>query len=134
MTPEVAAFLRRERVGVFATVTAAGRPRQSLVYYALDGDRVLVSTLAGRLKARDVERTGWASLAVRGDESPFPSATVAGPAEVLTADIAGFTALVAQSAMGASEPPAPQTEAALAEAGRVVIAIAIEQVGPTTYL
>jgi hypothetical protein len=34
----------------------------------------------------------------------------------------------------ASEPPEPQTEAALAEAGRVVIAVAIEQVGATTYV
>ena len=31
-----------------------GRPRQSLVYYVRDGDRLLISTLADRLKARDV--------------------------------------------------------------------------------
>jgi hypothetical protein len=29
---------------------------------------------AQRLKARDVERSGWASLCVMGHEAPYPSA------------------------------------------------------------
>ena len=57
--------------------------------YALDGDRVLVSTLAGRLKARDVERTGGRHLAVRGDERRSRRRPSPGRPRCSTPDIAG---------------------------------------------
>ena len=75
MTTEITKFLDEGTVGVIATPTARGLPRQSLVYYVRDGDRLLVSTLADRVKARDVRRSGWASLCVMGHERPYPSAT-----------------------------------------------------------
>ncbi len=134
LTPAVAAFLDAQRLGVLATVSEQGRPRQSVVYFAREGDRILITTEAGRWKARDAERTGWASLCVRGDEPPYPSATLAGPAGVQRADIALATARIAQKVMGLDEPPEPQTDAALAEAGRVILAIDIERVGPVSYI
>jgi predicted pyridoxine 5'-phosphate oxidase superfamily flavin-nucleotide-binding protein len=42
LTPELREFLDANRVGVLATVTRDGKPRQSLVYYARDGDRLLL--------------------------------------------------------------------------------------------
>ncbi len=111
-----------------------GRPRQSVVYFVREGDRILVSTEAGRWKARDAERTGWASICIRGDEAPFPSATLAGPASVIAQDIGPATARIAQNVMGLAEPPDPQTDAALADAGRVILAIDIERVGPVSYI
>ena len=134
LAPEIAAFLDRERLGVLATVGEHGRPRQSLVYFARRGDRLLVSTEAGRWKARDVERTGWASLAVRGDEAPYPSATVAGSATIISDGVGPLTALVAQRVMGLDEPPEPQPDEPLAEAGRVILAIDVEHVGPVSYI
>ena len=76
--------MTRNRVGVLATDAADGRPRQSLVYFARDGDELLISTLTDRHKARDVRRTGWASLCVIGHEPPYPSATFSGSAEIRT--------------------------------------------------
>jgi PPOX class probable F420-dependent enzyme len=134
LAPEIAAFLDAQKLGVLATVSAEGRPRQSVVYYAREGDELLITTEAARLKARDVERTGWASLCVRGDEAPYPSATLAGPAVIRRANIGPPTARVAQNVMGLDEPPEPQSEEALAAAGRVILAIAIERVGPVTYI
>ena len=134
LTPAVAAFLDAQRLGVLATVSEQGRPRQSVVYFAREGDRILITTEAERWKARDAERTGWASLCVRGDEPPYPSATLAGPAGVQRAGIALATARIAQKVMGLDEPPEPQTDAALAEAGRVILAIDIERVGPVSYI
>ena len=134
LTPDLRGFLDREIVGVLATTGADGRPRQSLVYFARDGDRLLVTTEAGRVKARDVLRTGWASLCVPGHEPPFPSATFAGPATILTADIGSATASIAQRVMGADEPPEPLTDEALAAAGRVILALNVERVGPVTYV
>ena len=75
LTPELKNLLDSQRVGVLTTLTADVKPRQSVVYYARDDECLLISTEEGRLKARDVRRSGWASLSVRGDEQPYPSAT-----------------------------------------------------------
>jgi hypothetical protein len=44
LTPVLREFLDSEPVGVLATQAADGRPRQSLVYFTRDGDRLLIST------------------------------------------------------------------------------------------
>jgi PPOX class probable F420-dependent enzyme len=129
LSEQLRAFLESEIVGVLATQPPdGGRARQSLVYYVLDGDRLLISTLATRLKARDVQATGWASLCVMGRERPFPSATFSGPAEILTSDIGSATASIAQRFMGSDEAPEPQSDDALAAIGRVILALTVERV------
>lgn len=134
LTDELRSFLDAHRVGVLATIAPEGNPRQSVVYYARDGDRVLVSTLSARLKTRDVERTGWASLCVRGDEQPYPSATFSGPAEILTTDIGPPTAAIMQRIAGTDEPPEAQSDEALAAIDRVILAISVERVSAITHL
>ncbi len=127
-------FLDAGRVGVLATPTPEGRPRQSLVYYARAGEQLLISTLADRLKARDVRRSGWASLCVMGHEPPYPSATFAGRAEIVIDEIGEPTALIMQRITGAAEPPEPMSDEALAEAGRVILAITVERVTAANYI
>lgn len=134
LTPELAAFLDSQPVGVLATVASSGQPRQSLVYFARDGERLLVSTLSDRLKARDVRRTGWASLCVIGHAPPYPSATLSGQAEILTRDIGGPSARIAQRVTGSDVPPEALTDEALAAAGRVILALTVEHVGATSYI
>ena len=134
LTPELREFLDSTPVGVLATASSGGRPRQSLVYFVRDGDRLLISTLSERLKARDVRRSGWASLCVMGHEPPFPSATFSGHAEILTEGIGPATALVAQRMTGAAEPPEPMGDETLAQAGRVILAIDVDQVTAASYL
>ncbi len=134
LTDELEEFLDAHRVGVLATVSADGKPRQSVVYYAREGDRLLVSTLSQRLKARDVERLGWASISVRGDEQPYPSATFSGPAEILTEDIGPPTAAIMHRIAGTDEPPEPQTDEDLAAVDRVVLAITVERITAATHL
>jgi len=127
-------FLDAHRVGVLATVADDGKPRQSVVYYAPDGDRLLISTLSERLKAKDAERTGWASLSVRGDEQPYPSATFSGPAEILTKDIGPLTAKIMQPIADAEEPPEAPSDEALAAIDRVILAITVERVSAVTHM
>ena len=134
LTDELREFLDAHRVGVLATIASDGKPRQSVVYYARDGDRLLVSTMSARLKAKDVERTSWASLSVRGDEQPYPSATFSGPAEILTKDIGPPTALIIQRIGGTEELPEPQSDEALAEVDRVILAITVERVTAVTHM
>lgn len=134
LTPELGELLDANPVGVLATLSPGGRPRQSLVYFVRDGERLLISTLADRLKARDVTRTQWASLCVLGHERPFPSATFSGSAAILTKDIGAATARIAQRAMDADEPPEAMTDEALAGAGRVILAIDVERVTGAAHL
>jgi PPOX class probable F420-dependent enzyme len=119
--------------GVVATQGRDGRPRQSVVYYVRDGERLLISTLADRAKARDVRRTGWASLSVSGAERPHPSATFSGLAEILTEGIGEPTARIMQRISGAEEPPESMSDEALAELGRVILAITIDRVSAANY-
>jgi len=134
LTPGVRAFLDEQLVGVMGTVDARGRSRQSVVYYARHGDSLLISSEASRWKTADVRRDGWASLCVLGHRRPFPSVTLGGPAEVLTQDIGPATAQVMQRIMDLDAPPEPQTDEALAGVGRVILAIAVERVGPVNHL
>ncbi len=76
--PIVSEFLESVPVGVLGTVRAEGRPRQSTVYFVLDGSAVRISTETGRAKTGDVTRSGWTSLCVVGATAPYPSVTVEG--------------------------------------------------------
>lgn len=134
LTDDLRAFLDVQPVGVLGTSSAEGRPRQSLVYFVREGDRLLVSTLSDRLKARDVRRTGWASLCVMGHEPPYPSATLSGPAEILTTGIGEPTARVMQRMTHSLEPPEPMSDEALAQVGRVILAIEVERVTAASYV
>ena len=134
LSEELRELLDSNPVGVLATLAPDGKPRQSLVYFARDGDSLLISTLTDRLKARDARRSGWASLCVMGHEPPYPSATLSGTAEILTNDIGPSTAKVMQRIAQSAEPPEPMTDEALAEAGRVVLAIHVDRVSAASYI
>lgn len=134
LTEQLREFLDAHRVGVLATIGENGTPRQSVVYYVREGDLLLVSTMSERLKAKDVRRSGWASLSVRGDEQPYPSATFSGPAEIVTKDIGDPTARIMQRIAGMDEPPEPQRDEALAEIDRVILAITVDRVAAVTHM
>ncbi len=134
LSPSVRGFLERQLVGALATQSAAGQVHQSLVYYVLSGDELLISTLSARRKALDVEETGRASLCVMGPERPFPSLTLYGAAALRREGIGPATALIMQRIMGLDEPPEPQSDEALAQADRVILAVHVERLGPVSYL
>ena len=134
LTAELRDFLDRHTVGVVGTSASTGKPRQSLVYFVRDGDRLLISTLADRLKAQDVRRTGWGSLCVMGHEPPYPSATFSGSAQILTENIGVPTAMLMQRIARAAELPEPMSDAVLAELGRVILSIRVERVTAANYI
>jgi len=134
LTPGLARLLDSRPVGVLATERGGGRPSQSVVYYAREGETLLISSVEGRRKVEDVERSGWASLSVMGEARPFPSATFSGKAEILRSGIGAATAAVMQRILASEEPPEEQSDEALASVGRVIIALAIEDVAAVSYL
>ena len=90
--------------------------------------------MSERLKAKDVQRSGWASLPVRADEQPYPSATFSGPAEILTENIGQPTARIMQRIAGMDEPPEPQSDQALAEIDQVILTITVDRVSAVTHM
>lgn len=125
LTAELAELLDSNKLATLGTVGEDGLPRLSVVYYANRGERIFVSTLRERVKAKDIERRGWAALSVRGEEPPYPSATFTGSAVLRTAGIGEDTALVMGRIAGLSEPPESQSDEALAKAGRVLIEVTV---------
>jgi PPOX class probable F420-dependent enzyme len=66
------AFVRTHRTCVFAYPRRLDGPAMSVVYYIpTDDDELLVSTMAGRGKARAVERNPKVSLCVLDERWPF---------------------------------------------------------------
>jgi PPOX class probable F420-dependent enzyme len=63
-------FVRKHRTAVFGTNRRSDGPAQSIVYYVMEGDDILVSTMGARAKAKAVERLGKVSLCVLDEQWP----------------------------------------------------------------
>jgi len=63
-------FVRSHRTAVFGYQRKAHGPAMSLVYYVMDGDDILVSTMAARGKAGAVRRNSKVSLCVLDEQWP----------------------------------------------------------------
>jgi PPOX class probable F420-dependent enzyme len=77
---QVRAFLDERRFGVLATVNADGSPQQTVMWYALRGDRIMMNTARGRTKDRNMLRDRRVSLCV---EDGFRFVTIQGDVEMI---------------------------------------------------
>jgi PPOX class probable F420-dependent enzyme len=64
LSPAARAFLEQHRFAVLATINADGTPQQSIVWYELRGDTVMMNTRRGRLKDRNLRRDPRCSICV----------------------------------------------------------------------
>lgn len=133
ISDRVRGFLEANVVGVLATHRSDGDVRQSVVYYALDGDRLLISSESRRGKSRDIARSGRASLCVVGLAAPYPSLTVEGPALLRSEKISADTAKVWARITG-QEITDPPSEESLTAVDRIIIEITIDRVYGVSYL
>lgn len=63
-------FVRTHRTAIFGYGRQHDGPSMTVVYYVMDGDALLVSTMAGRGKARAVRRNSKVSLCVLDEQWP----------------------------------------------------------------
>lgn len=71
MTPEERRqFVRDHRTCVFGYNRRSDGPAMTIVYYVMDNDDILVSTMADRAKAKAVARNGKVSLCVLDEQWP----------------------------------------------------------------
>jgi PPOX class probable F420-dependent enzyme len=63
-------FVARNRTAIFGYGRRNDGPAMTVVYYVLDGDDILVSTMAARAKAKAVERNQKVSLCILDEQWP----------------------------------------------------------------
>jgi len=64
------AFVERHRTAIFGYNRRQDGPAMTVVYYVVDGDDILVSTMAARAKAKAVERNQKVALCVLDEQWP----------------------------------------------------------------
>ncbi|HEU5327464.1 MAG: PPOX class F420-dependent oxidoreductase [Thermomicrobiales bacterium] len=64
LSPAVRAFLEEPRFCVFADIAPSGLPHQTVLWYELQGDTIMMNTARGRLKDRNLRRDSRASFCV----------------------------------------------------------------------
>jgi len=64
---DVRAFLEEKRFGVLATVNSDGGPQQSVMWYEPRGDTLMMNTLRGRKKDRNLQKDARASVCVEDE-------------------------------------------------------------------
>ena len=77
-------FVRTHRTAIFGYGRRHDGPSMTVIYYVMDGDDILVSTMAGRGKAKAVRRNPKVSLCVLDEQWPPTYLVVYGDARVET--------------------------------------------------
>jgi PPOX class probable F420-dependent enzyme len=80
LSEDVRTFLEEARFAVLGTVNANGSPQQTVMWYELRGDTIVMNTKRGRKKDRNLMRDPRASLCV---EDGFRYVTLEGVIELI---------------------------------------------------
>ena len=123
-------FVRKHRTCVFGYSRRNDGPAMTVVYYVLDGDDLLISTMAARAKAKAVARTREASICVLDEQWPLTYMQVYGPAAVQDDFHTTVNVMMKVAAIISGQPlpeaARPIVEAKAREEHRVVIRLTPE--------
>jgi PPOX class probable F420-dependent enzyme len=78
LTDDIRNLLDRPNVAHLATLMADGSPQSAPVWIAREGDRILIGTSEGSLKARNTRRDPRVSLSVIDMDDPYCEAQLRG--------------------------------------------------------
>lgn len=131
-TPEQDAFITENRWAVVTTIRADGTPANSVVFYAREGDELIFSTTADRLKAKTIARNPNIALTVLDEGAPFRFVTVEGRATIQTEEIVPGHVAVNRAMRRQEFSPPEGYEAGLKAAGRVLIRLKATRVSGVT--
>jgi PPOX class probable F420-dependent enzyme len=76
-------FVDAPRFATIGTISEDGAPHQAVIWYALDGDRLLINSRANRHWPANLRRDPRISIAVYEDERPYHWVGLSGQAELL---------------------------------------------------
>lgn len=66
---DVRHFVEQPHYAILATIGNDGMPQQTVLWYELQGDEIMMNTAAGRVKDRNLRRDSRASVCVTADGS-----------------------------------------------------------------
>ena len=125
LKPSVRAFLDEKRFAVLATVDTDGRPQQTVMWYELVDDHILMNTARGRVKDRNLRRDPRLSICV---EDGYRYVTLDGTVELID-DQATAQADIARLAVRCHGPQQGEAMAAdFAKQQRVTLRMTINNV------
>jgi len=133
MTPEERRqFLELHRLAVLGVERAGKPPHLSPVYYALDGDEILVSVTETRVKTALVRRAGRLTLCVLHEQFPFPYLRVEGRGQVVAEGAADVMMRIGGKMQGRELPDSmrPVIEERARNEQRVVLRVTPESYYP----
>ncbi|WP_318783802.1 PPOX class F420-dependent oxidoreductase [Streptomyces spectabilis] len=109
LNEETRRLLDGKNFATVATLNRDGGPQTSVVWIARDGDAVVFSTTAGRLKARNLARDPRISLTVFDTENPYRSVDIRGTAELIEDREKSLPLTLSHKYLG-QDPPAESDE------------------------
>ena len=133
MTPEERRqFLESHRLAVLGVERPGNPPHLSPVYYAVDGDEILVSVTDTRVKTALIRRAGRLTLCVLHEESPFPYLRVEGRGRIEADGAADVMMLIGGKMQGRELPDSmrPAIEERARNEQRVVLRVTPEAYYP----
>jgi len=131
-TDEQRAFLEKNRLVIIGFNRKKGPPHMTPVYYALDGDAIIISTTRTRFKAKAIKRNQEVSLCVLGEQPPFPYLLVYGKGVIEDEGAVDVMMRVGGRMMGNPIPESarPALEERAKKEGRVVLRFTPESFHP----
>ena len=81
-------LLRKPSPCFFSTIMADGSPQVTETWVDTDGEHVIINTVVGYVKTRNVERDPRVALAIQDPENPFRYIQVRGEVIAITTDSA----------------------------------------------
>ena len=82
LNDEIRRLLDGRHFAVLATINPDGGPQTSAMWVGRDGDEVLMSTVAGRRKHRNLERDPRASVTILDSDDPYNYVELRGRATI----------------------------------------------------
>jgi PPOX class probable F420-dependent enzyme len=79
LTDKIKEFLRQRRFAVLATINADGTPQQTVMWYELQGDRIMMNTRVGRIKEKNLKADPRVSFCI---EDEYDYLTLTGRVEL----------------------------------------------------
>jgi PPOX class probable F420-dependent enzyme len=104
---DVRRVLDGKNFATVATLDPDGSPHTSVVWFLRDGDDLLFSTKADRVKARNLARDPRVALSVFELDNPYSSVDVRGTAELIVDEDKSLPERVSMKYLGEPPPPEP---------------------------
>lgn len=82
LPPEAARLLNAPVYVVLSTINPDGRPQSSVVWTKVDGNEVVLSTIRGRRKTRNMERDPRVTLLAYDPDDPYQYVEVRGTVQI----------------------------------------------------